>query len=105
MRVNKKLLDLNTLYENYKLGELFNLYDQFNDLKFDMEICLELLKEDYEFNQIPNLERDKEYKVVSTQLYYAKKNLMTIEKVILCHEDNVFDVFKNQNGVFDFCLN
>ena len=105
MRVNTKLLDLVTIYNNHTLGDLLDLFDLFNELKSDMEICLGLLKEDYELEQLRNPERDTEYEIVSTQLYYAKENLKVIEKAILCHEYNVFETFKVSGELFDFCLN
>jgi hypothetical protein len=103
MRINSKILDFTTIYNNHKLGELLELYSLFNDAVFDLEICLILLKEDYD--SLADSERDEEYEFVSNQLFYAKKNLKTIEKAILCHECDIFERIKIGGVVFNFCLN
>jgi hypothetical protein len=105
MKVNTKLLDLVTIYNNHKLGDLLDLYNLFIDIKFDMEVCLKLLKEDYIFDRLRNPERDAEYEIVSNQLYYAKENLKIIEKAILCHEYDVFETLKIRGVLVDICLN
>jgi hypothetical protein len=105
MKVNTKLLDLVTIYNNHKLGDLLDLYNLINDIKFDMEVCLKLLKEDFKFDPSPNPERAAEYEIVSNQLYYAKENLKIIEKAILCHEYNVFETLKIRGVLVDICLN
>jgi hypothetical protein len=105
MRVNTKLLDLLTIYDNHKLGDILELHNLFSKCKADMETCLKLLKDDYVFDPTYNPERDVEFEMVSTQLYYAKENLKIIEKAILCHEYEVFDTFKINGDFFEFCLN
>jgi hypothetical protein len=105
MKVNTKLLDLVTIYNNHKLGDLLDLFNLFIDIKFDMEVCLKLLKEDFKFDPSPNPERVIEYNIVSNQLYYAKENLKIIEKAILCHEYNVFETLKIRGVLVDICLN
>ena len=105
MKVNKKLLDLKTICRENNLEEIFELYQNFKDAKFDMEVCLALLKEDYLSNPTPDSERDAEYSLVSTQLYYAKENLKIIEKAILYYENKSFRVFKIKGQFYEICLN
>jgi len=105
MRINNKILDLVTIYNNHKLGDLLDLYELFKETKFDLEVCIALLKEDYEFNPSLNPLRDKEYAEVSTQLYYVKENLIIIEKAILCHEDDVFETYRIKGEIFSIGLN
>jgi hypothetical protein len=102
MKINTELLDLVTLYNDHKLGEVLKLYDLFSEHIFDMEMRLNLLKEGCVFY---NLNKDAEEKFISSQLLYAKENLKTIEKTILCHEYDVFDAIRIRDDVFEICLN
>ena len=101
MKINRKILDLVTIYTNFSHAETVENMKDLIRVKENIEDVIIELKEISEYDEdIVN-----EIATMEEQISYLNQNIRTLEDAILCHESKTRQRSMIQGRVYDICLN
>jgi hypothetical protein len=101
MKINRKKLDLITIYTNFSHAETIQNMEDLIRVKENLEDVIIDLKEISMYDEdIVN-----EIATIKEQISYLNQNIRTLEDAILCHESKMFQKMTANNKFAKVCLN
>jgi hypothetical protein len=101
MKINRKKLDLITIYTNFSHAETIENMKDLIRVKENLEDVIIDLKEISMYDEdIVN-----EIATIKEQISYLNQNIRTLEDAILCHESKMFQKMTANNKFAKVCLN
>lgn len=101
MNINKKVLDMATVYANLSHMETTHLLEDLFAVKYELEDCLASLRSDISDMDIRLLEIMR----IEEQMIYVDKNIRAVEDALLCHESKIINRFSVSGKIHCVCLN
>jgi hypothetical protein len=101
MNINRKILDLVTIYRNFSHAETIQNMEDLIRVKENLEDVIVDLKEISMYDE----DTINEIATIKEQISYLNQNIRTLEDAILCHESKMFQKMTANNKFAKVCLN
>ena len=98
MKINRTILDLNTVYCNLTHADTIEVLDDLKASKQELEDILNALRAE-------NADCYDEMNAIEEQLTYLRRNIRTVEDALLCHESKITERFKLRDTTAVIFLN
>ena len=101
MNINRKILDLVTIYRNFSHAETIQNMENLIRVKENLEDVIIDLREISMYDE----DTVNEIATIKEQISYLNQNIRTLEDAILCHESKTRQRSTIQGRVYDIRLN
>jgi len=98
MKINRTILDLNTVYCNLTHADTIEVLDDLKTTKQELEDILDALRAE-------GTDCYDEMNAIEEQLIYLRRNIRTVEDALLCHESKTTERFNLRGSTSTISLN